>query len=339
MAAPSRRVRSSAAKAARELRSDAGAGTSRSAAAALQEPTLRYPLSVDSRALVYLAAIADHGSIGRAARALCLTQPSLSKSVRRLERALKLRLLERTARGVIFTREGERVLQYARALVATLSRAERDVGAMRGLGAARVYLGMGRSVPRHLLASALASLAAGTQLIVLDGSTERLIQRVQLGELDLALVTAEPAELPPTLQATLLVRDPGVIAARRSHPLSGEQPLDAARLVAAEWIVPPRTHPLWQFLESLSERARRPLRVRAQTSSLSVAVELVACTDALTVLPQSLIGRPGGGELTVLPASDIRWSLPVALVARRGEALSLGARRVMERLLELRAAE
>lgn len=295
----------------------------------------RYPLNVDWRALIYLTAIVDQGSIGRAAKALHLTQPALSKSMRRLERALKLRLFERTSRGIALTRDGERVLQHARAVAATLTRAERDVGTMRGLGAGRVYVGTGRSVPPQLLAAALASPVLGAsppQVLIVDDGTERLLQRVQLGEVDFALVTAEVDEIPPTLSATLLLRDPGVVTARRGHPLANRERLGAATLAAAEWVVPPRPHPLWRQMTPLAAAHGQPLRIRAQTASLSIARELVARSDALTVLPRSIVTDRADSGLVELPATDFDWSLPVTVVSRGADLLSLDARRLLEAL-------
>lgn len=67
--------------------------------------------------LRYLVEIAKHDSISKAAAALFVTQPSISKAVRELEKELGIALLDRTNKGVVFTKDGTELLFYARTLL------------------------------------------------------------------------------------------------------------------------------------------------------------------------------------------------------------------------------
>jgi DNA-binding transcriptional LysR family regulator len=300
-----------------------------------------YPLKVEWRALVYLVAIVDHGSFGRAAEALHLTQPALSKSIRRLEKALRVRVLERTPRGVLLTRDGEYILESAREVVATLIRAEREAEARQGSVLARVHVGLGRYVNPQVLAAAMRTVIAAssaTELVVADGSAERLIRGVQAGDLDLALVCVEASEVPARLEARELARDAGVLAARAGHVLARQRTIGVEALAAAEWVLPPKSHPLIRQLAPLAAARGAPLRVRAQTSSLQIARELVASSDAVTVLPRSFVGRSDHELLVELASVGFEWSLPVTLIARGADVLPPCARRLYSALAELPGA-
>lgn len=78
--------------------------------------------------LVALVAVADHGGIHAAARALHLTQPAVTRALRDLETEVGTPLLQRQSRGVVLTAEGQVLLARARLIVRELQRAEEDMG-------------------------------------------------------------------------------------------------------------------------------------------------------------------------------------------------------------------
>ena len=67
--------------------------------------------------LTYFVAIAEQGSINKAAEKLFVTQPNLSKAISNLENELKVRIFNRTNKGVALTDEGKKLYQYARTII------------------------------------------------------------------------------------------------------------------------------------------------------------------------------------------------------------------------------
>ena len=67
--------------------------------------------------LTYFVAIAEQGSINKAAEKLFVTQPNLSKAISNLENELKVRIFNRTNKGVVLTDEGKKLYQYARTII------------------------------------------------------------------------------------------------------------------------------------------------------------------------------------------------------------------------------
>src|SRR5688572_24164958 len=106
---------------------------------------------MELRDIEYFAVVAEHGNLGRAAEALGLSHPALSKSLRRLESAVEAKLVTRTPKGVEVTAEGAALLARARGLrlaLQDLSREIRDIGSGRG---GHVRVGVAPGVDEVLL--------------------------------------------------------------------------------------------------------------------------------------------------------------------------------------------
>jgi LysR family nitrogen assimilation transcriptional regulator len=110
---------------------------------------------MELRQLESLVAIADSGSFSRAAVALDLAQPSLSRQIAQLESDLGQRLLVRTGRGVVPTAAGEVLLLHARAMLDSARRARDELRDMSASPSGRVIVGM---PPRVALGLSAASV-------------------------------------------------------------------------------------------------------------------------------------------------------------------------------------
>src|SRR5262245_52732704 len=145
---------------------------------------------MELRDIEYFAVAAEHGHLGRAANALGLSQPALSKSLRRLERDLQVKLVKRTPKGIELTSEGSVLLLRVRDLrlsMHSLRREITDVGEGR-VGLLRV--GVGFPGPEQFLSAAFAmSLkdAPRTKLVVSQSDNDLMIPALRNGELDLVV--------------------------------------------------------------------------------------------------------------------------------------------------------
>src|SRR4051812_11411328 len=113
---------------------------------------------MELRDIEYFAVIAQHGHLGRAAEALRLTQPALSKSLRRLEEALDAKLVKRTPRGVELTAEGAALLERVRGLRLSLQDVAREVKDVSEGRVGHLRVGVGESIAEYLLPTAFEAL-------------------------------------------------------------------------------------------------------------------------------------------------------------------------------------
>lgn len=204
-------------------------------------------MELDIRHLRVLVAVAEHGSVTKAAAALGQSQPSLSAQLGRIERHLGMRLFERARTGVVPTARGKTVLAKARLVLA-------DMAELRGLdvapqddAAGTVELRLG-GMPGPLLPAVIGQLVrqhggALTLRAHADTSMSALLRRVQEGHLDAAFI-ADFAEYetatPPGVQREVLVPvEPVFVGLADDHPLAAQDVVDLRDLADEQWLVDP----------------------------------------------------------------------------------------------------
>src|SRR5438270_8881334 len=142
----------------------------------------------DLELLRSFVSVVDAGGFTRAGERVHRTQSTVSQQIRRLEQTLGRALLHRNGRHATPTEEGERLLSYARRILA-LAEEARDVVA-RPAGEGVVRLGLPEDFAAYRLADMLSDFARGRPGLRLDvrcGMSVRLAQDLERGELDLAL--------------------------------------------------------------------------------------------------------------------------------------------------------
>src|SRR5262249_7601077 len=152
---------------------------------------------MELRDLEYFAVIGEHGHLGRAAEALGLSQPALSKSLRRLEQILGVKLVSRTPKGVDLTAEGSVLLLRIRELRLSLQNVAREVAEVSEGRAGHLRIGVGLPVSQRLLAGAFAALlddAPRTKLTVIGSDNDLMFPALINGELDSIVNYARPRE-------------------------------------------------------------------------------------------------------------------------------------------------
>jgi DNA-binding transcriptional LysR family regulator len=152
-----------------------------------------------------LVAVARHGSVTAAARALNYAQPSISHHIARLEAETGARLLQRAGRGVRLTDAGRLLAERAEEIIGRLDAAEAELAAHVGLRQGRVRLAAFPSALGTIVPAAAARLEAetpGMDLMLTEAEPPEALRMLRAGYVDVALVfqhyqqDADPA--PPT---------------------------------------------------------------------------------------------------------------------------------------------
>jgi molybdate transport repressor ModE-like protein len=146
---------------------------------------------LDVTRLRVLVAIARHGSVTAAARALNYAQPSISHHIARLEAETGARLLERAGRGVRLTEAGRMLAERAEEIIGRLDAAEAELAAHVGLREGRVRLAAFPSALGTLVPAAAAWLEAetpGLDLRLTEAEPPEALRMLRAGYVDVALV-------------------------------------------------------------------------------------------------------------------------------------------------------
>jgi DNA-binding transcriptional LysR family regulator len=281
----------------------------------------------DLRQLRHFVAVAERLHFGRAAAALHMSQPPLSRSIRDLEGRLGATLLARTRRRVELTPEGARFLEEAKRLLAQLEHAVLEVGRMAA-GGGRLRLGFVSLADYGVLPGLLRAYKAarpGVALALREMLSPDQAAALAAGELDFGLL------LPPVAGADLehivVQRERFLVALPSRHRLARALGKVAMHELAAEaFVMAPReiAPGLHDVVAALAGRAGFAPRVAQEAIQMQTVVSLVSSGMGVAVVPASVanLGRRG---VTYREIADVHPRLDLWLAWRRG-ALGAAAR-------------
>jgi len=289
---------------------------------------------MELRQLEHFLTVTQHGSLHAAAAAAGISQPALTKSIRRLESALGVRLFDRHPRGVRPTLFGEALILHARSLQAELRLADETLRELRSTKSGLVRVGAGPSMSATLLprmAARLMEQGLAIRLHVRSGLNDSLLVALQTGELDFA-ITSMPTIPVPGLVHQRLYTDRVVVAARRGHPLANTRTA-MADLAAARWIMPNRnvlTHV--RLAELFNENGIGGPDIWFETDSIPFLLEVVGQTDLLSYVPVPLMA---GRDLVGIEVEGTVWRRTVGLSYWRRRTVTPASRVLLSVLQEV----
>lgn len=286
----------------------------------------------DLRQLRHFVAVAERLHFGRAAAALHMSQPPLSRSIRDLEARVGVTLLARTRRRVELTPEGARFLEDARRLLAQLERAVLEVGSMAAGEGGRLRLGFVSLADFGVLPALLKAYKSsrpGVALALREMLSPDQAAALAAGELDFGLL------LPPVsgadLEHVVVQRERFVAALPARHPLSRGRGRLAVRELAEEaFVMAPReiAPGLHDIVAALAARAGFAPRVAQEAIQMQTVVSLVSSGLGVALVPESVanLGRRG---VAYRELSDAHPRLDLWLAWRRGP-LGIAAREFVQ---------
>lgn len=181
-------------------------------------------MAIELRHLRYAVAAAHYGSFRRAAEALGVEQSSLSRRIRQMEDRLGVAVFERSSSGVRLTTAGTEILRTSRHLVAGLDHMMASAKAVRRGEAGRLAVGFYTSLSAGNLRASLMEYARRfprVEIRTVEGARASLFMCLELGTLDVAIVTGDPAIREGGGMALWSERI--MIALPESHPLAAKE--------------------------------------------------------------------------------------------------------------------
>lgn len=273
---------------------------------------------MDLRHLEFVVAIVDHGGVGRAATALHVAQPSVSASVRRLERELGVDLFDRIGRRLVLTDAGATVVDHARQLLRGRERLEAELAAQRGLVVGVLRLVSLPTLAMEPLTELVVRFAAAhpdvrvsvAEPLDADDLERRVSQgRSELGVTDLALTSRALEHLHLTDQQIVAVLPPGTDRSLRT--------LRATELAGLRLITTPAGTSTRTLLDQVLRRRQLTANIVIETSHREAIVPLVLAGTGATVLPAPL-ARDAAERGAVLAELDPPVRRRIGLVHRPG---------------------
>lgn len=284
-----------------------------------------------------LSALGEVPTLQQAAERIHVTQPSATKMLADLEQAFGFALFERHARGLRATPLGGEVVAYARQTQASLDRFLEGLELKRRGGHGHLVFGAIMGAAPDLVARAVADIKRERPLLnvrILGETSDQIGLLLERHEIELAVGRFTGPLEHNKFDFQPLSDEPLRVIVRRRHALTRAKQLDWAELVRWPWVLQTITSPARVLLEE--EFARAGVSSpgdRIECTSIFATLQLVQSSDAVAVLPESVVRDHVKARLLhELPVAIGRDLKAFGLLTRKGEPLSEVALAFVEKL-------
>lgn len=267
-----------------------------------------------------LIAVSENNSFDSAARSLKISEPSLHRAAKSLERELRRRLYQRTSQGMTTTPQGNEIARRFQVALRELADGIEELQAARGNVVTRIVIGNVPHSGTQVLSSAIdgflkAYPTASVQIV--DDHYEVLLDGLRAGKIDLLFgVLRRPAWARDVVEETLF-KNPYVVVGRAGHPLSRAKNLNLRDLSRYDWIMPGPMTPRQQAFRHIFDRLPDPPKISVETTSLQIHRDLMMTTDRLTLMSTLEARLNDRAQFVVLPFNSPTLRRADGLARRR----------------------
>ena len=271
---------------------------------------------------------ARNNSVMKAADALSITQPAVSKTIRELEETLDVRLFDRSKKGVFLTSFGEVFLRYAGASFSALQQGVDSIAQARMKGEITINVGVLPTVAARVIPGAVQILktsGAKTVVSLSTGANGVLLGQLRVGELDLVVGRLAEPELMVGLSYTQLYSERVVFIVRKDHPLTQFEKVDVAKIEQYTVLLPDENSIIRRYVDRfLISNGVGALHDRIETVSMAFGRAYTRQTDAVWIISKGVaVMDLEEGSLVELNIDTSEMLGPVGLTTRADSTNSL----------------
>jgi DNA-binding transcriptional LysR family regulator len=304
------------------------------------EWTDRIGRRVKLRDLHILLAVAQSGSMARAADRLAISHPVVSKTITELERALGVKLLDRTAQGVELNDYGRAFIKCGTAVFDELRRGVQEIELISDPTVGEVRVGSTGPLTDGLVPDVVARLATrhpGIEVHAVEGDGPTLCQMLRKRNLDFAVSRQWGSSLGDDFSGEYLFDESMFVIAGLKNPWSSRRRINFADLLGEPWVLPELDNPVGALIVEGFRRCGTALpKPRVVSNSMAVRTRLVESDRFLTLLPGSML-HFGNNRLRVkkLPVVLPLESQPVEIIVLKNRTLNAVAKLFVQELREV----
>lgn len=287
------------------------------------KPAIGFQNRITAAQLRALVAIWESGSFSLAARDIGISQPSIHRAGRDLEKLSGMTLFTTTRKGIELTEQAEVFARAVKLAAAELRQGYDEITRLKGQDTTSIVVGSMPLSRTAILPEAIHGLlqhGSKIQVRTVEGPYSELLRGLRHGDLDVLIgAMRNPAQADDVVQEVLL-EDPLAIVVAPSHPLATRKNLTLADTLRYPWIAPPKATPAGSYLHRLlgiSDLEQTPVRI--VSSSLVLLRGLLSRGDYVTIisLHQAAVECAQGLMVPLdIPLSDnVR---PIGLTYRKG---------------------
>lgn len=303
-------------------------------------------MSVSLRSLRYLVALEEHRHFGRAAEALGITQPALTRSLQGLEETLGVRLMERHRRGGVEpTAFGQLLLQRGQKLLLDSDELVREIALLRGLELGELTVTAGLYPAELSVAPAVGKLLQQHPKLrchLKIGGWRQATDDVLNRRSDFAVAESSEAVPHPELNTTLLGEHAMVFYCRVRHPLLKRTDIHIEDVVEFPWVSTRGPKRMVRFLPKDLKRSGQldakqgDFLPAVLVDDLSSTRRIVAISDGIGAAPMALIQEDvRRKQLAIVPYYPKWLRLHYGVITLKHRMLSPAAKALIDIIAEI----
>jgi DNA-binding transcriptional LysR family regulator len=303
---------------------------------------------IEIRLLRNAIALAEYRNFARAAQALCISQPTLTRSIQLLEARLECPLFDRKARTVLPTPVGEEVLKQARVIVASSKALEEGIRQFQDLEKGSLTIGLGPYAASILVGQTLGrfnKMHPGIRITAMIDDWVNLPRRLKAREFDFVLLETSQLQTDHDLEIRPLLPHLGFLFCSGTHPVLKAKSLSLKSLVRYPFVLPTLPQRLLATFGTLLKSAGdetssiENLSI-IQSNDVSLIRNTVANSQAIGLATHGMIAE----ELRINRFAALPFRIPelrtaYGIATRRGLSLSPAASALIEMLVEINATQ
>jgi DNA-binding transcriptional LysR family regulator len=298
-----------------------------------------FRLTVELRDIEYFAVVAEHRNVRRASEALGLSPPALSKSLRRLEQAMRAKLVERTPKGVDLTPVGVALLAQVQRLRLTLQDIHREAEDLSQGRAGHLRIGVGATTVEDLPETYAALLQEAPRLTaqITVGDNDEMVPALDHGELDLIFNVLPDSPYAGCVQEHLF-DDVFVVCASADHRLARRRRVRLEELVHEQWTLSaPAVLNVRHIQHVFRTSGLPPPHIAIEARPLRLRLQICASTSLLSFNARRGLRLAAHGlRLKELPVEELRWRRAIGVIYRNESYLPPAARQLIRLLQTLK---
>jgi DNA-binding transcriptional LysR family regulator len=289
--------------------------------------------NIPLRQIRAVIAVCEEGSFTGAAQRENATQSGISQHVAAAERALGVRLFERTSGGVTPTPAGYRYYKRCVEAVGALDQAAEEVRGLAGVVTGELRIGLMPTFTRAVLAPVIEEFVPRcpeVRLHIVEGYSNLLTEMVLDDLLDFAVVPAFEGMI--GLKSRLLVRDREMLISGPRRGLTALAPVRLADCRPLKIVIPGPDNIRRRNLDTYFQSHGVEIAAMLEMDAMIATLEFVARSDWVTILPSVIsVNDIGRGELIVIPIASPEMHAEFVVIQPTRRTLSTQARMFLER--------
>lgn len=280
--------------------------------------------------LKYFSTLADYLSFTEAAKALFITQSTLSLSIKQLEDELGTKLFDRVGKRIYLTDAGKTFLEYARRAISETNNGIEKLKEMQHIYTGRVRVGViySSSVVLNACIKNFTKTFPQAQLsIFYSHSILELVEQINANNLDFA-VTYKPDNIPPLIEVREFNNPPLCIVAHKDHPISIRKSFSLEDIVNHPLILFPHGIYTRQIIDRMLQQNNIKVRPQLEINSTPVILDLLHRGPWISILSKD--STRNNPDLKAIPIKGISECMHASLLFLKGKRQSILAEKLLE---------